>query len=84
MGRVILLNSVLKAILIFFLSFLTMIAKVWKKLIRIQRRFMCRGVKGLSKILWVRWSEVCTPKKFGGFSRKDLCPFNPALLSKWR
>jgi hypothetical protein len=34
--------------------------------------------------VWVKWSEVCKPKKLGGLGVKDLILFNVALLAKWR
>ena len=39
-GRIVLLNSVLNSIPIFYLSFLKMLAKVIKKVVSIQRRFL--------------------------------------------
>lgn len=55
-GHVLLLNS--NAIHIFILSLLKMVVKVWKKIVKIQRRLMWDCVKGVSKITWVRWSNV--------------------------
>jgi hypothetical protein len=45
-GRIVLINSVLNAIPIFHLSFLKMLNKVLKKVVRIQREFLWGGVKG--------------------------------------
>lgn len=39
-GRVILLNSVLNSIHIFYLSFMKMPTKVWKQIVRLQREFL--------------------------------------------
>lgn len=39
----------------FFLSFLKTPVIIWKKILRIQRRFLWEGVRGGSKITWVRW-----------------------------
>jgi hypothetical protein len=39
-GRIILLNSVLNAIPIFYLSFLKMPSKVWRRIVRILREFL--------------------------------------------
>jgi hypothetical protein len=58
-GRVVLLNSVLSAIPIFYLSLFKMPVGVWKKLVRMQRRFLWGGAAGNSKINWVRWQDVC-------------------------
>jgi hypothetical protein len=33
---------------------------------------------------WVKWSEICKPKKEGGLGVKDLRLMNASLLSKWR
>jgi hypothetical protein len=49
-GRIIMVNAVLNAIPIFYLSFLKMSAKVLKKIVRIQREFLWGGVKGGKKI----------------------------------
>jgi hypothetical protein len=45
-GRIMLLNSVLNAIPIFYLSFMKVSAVVLKKIIRIQRKFLWGGVRG--------------------------------------
>lgn len=61
-GRVILLNSVLNVILIFFLSFLKMQMNVWNKLVMIQTNLLWEGVKLASNISWVYLSDICKPK----------------------
>jgi hypothetical protein len=60
------LNAVLNAIPILYLSFLKLPVKVSKKIVRIQREFLCGGVKGGKKINWVKWSVVCKAKSSGG------------------
>jgi hypothetical protein len=63
-GRVVLINSVLASIPIFYLSYFKMPICVWKLIVRIQRQFLWGGVAGgSSKIPWVRWEEVCRPKR---------------------
>jgi hypothetical protein len=47
-GRVVLLNSVLNSIPIFFLSYLKMPTKVWKLIVELQRRFLW-GVSALKR-----------------------------------
>jgi hypothetical protein len=54
-GRIVLLNSVLNSIPIFYMSFMKMPIQVWKKLISIQRAFLWGGVNGGRKISWVKW-----------------------------
>ncbi|GAU18134.1 hypothetical protein TSUD_248350 [Trifolium subterraneum] len=83
-GRVVLLNSVLAAIPIFYLSLFKMPVGVWKKIVNLQRRFLWGGVAGSSKIPWVNWRDVCRPKKEGGLGVKDLRIMNISLLAKWK
>ncbi|MCI15623.1 LINE-1 reverse transcriptase like, partial [Trifolium medium] len=84
-GRVVLLNSVLASIPVFFLSYLKLPSMVRKKIIRIQRNFLWGGALGeKAKIPWVSWKDVCRPKKEGGLGVKDLLLFNVSLLAKWR
>jgi len=45
-GRMVLLNAVLNAILIFYLSFFKVPVKVWKRLVKIQREFLWGSVRG--------------------------------------
>jgi hypothetical protein len=42
-GQIFLINAVLSAIPIFYLSFLKMPVKVWKEAVKIQRKFLWRG-----------------------------------------
>ena len=83
-GRVVLLNSVLNAIHIFYMSVIKMFVSVWKKIIRLQREFLWGGVKRSRSIPWVSWAVVCKPKHEGGLGVRDLHQVNLALLAKWR
>jgi hypothetical protein len=83
-GRIVLINAVLNAIPIFYLSFYKMPSKVWRKIVRIQREFLWGGVKGGKRISWVKWSVVCKDKKSGGLGVRDIRMVNLSLLSKWR
>jgi hypothetical protein len=83
-GRIVLINSVFNAIPIFYLSFMKMPVKVWKKVVRIQREFLWGGVRGGKKISWVKWSVVCKEKRNGGLGVKDIRVVNLSLLTKWR
>nr|KYP32205.1 Putative ribonuclease H protein At1g65750 family [Cajanus cajan] len=82
-GRVTLINSVLNAIPIHFLSFFKAPNLVIKEIVAIQRDFLWRGVKDDSKIPWVKWETVCKSKVEGGLGIKDVRLFNWALLGKW-
>ncbi|GAU25119.1 hypothetical protein TSUD_274080 [Trifolium subterraneum] len=83
-GRIVLINSILNSIPIFFLSFLKLPAAVLKSITRIQREFLWGGVKGGSKISWVKWKEVCKPRSQGGLGVRDVGKVNLSLLIKWR
>jgi hypothetical protein len=45
-GRIVLLNSVLNAIPIYYLLYMKMPVKVWRKIVKIQRGFFFGGVGG--------------------------------------
>jgi hypothetical protein len=82
--QIILLNSVLNAIPIFYLSFLKIPIHVWKIIKRIQWEFLW-GVRGGEKRTnWVKWDVVCQPKCKGGLGVRDIRTVNISLLSKWR
>ncbi|MCH80733.1 LINE-1 reverse transcriptase like, partial [Trifolium medium] len=83
-GRIVLLNSVLNSIPIFYMSFMKMPSQVWKKIISIQRDFLWGGVRGGRKISWVKWDVVCLKKCDGGLGVKDVRIMNLSLLAKWR
>jgi hypothetical protein len=83
-GRITLINSVLNVIPIFFLSFLKMPMKVWRRIVRIQREFLWGGMGGGRKISWVRSKSVCQHKVNGGLGVRDVRVLNVSLLAKWR
>ncbi|MCH79913.1 ribonuclease H protein, partial [Trifolium medium] len=83
-GRLILLNSVLSAIPIFFLSYMKMPVIVWKEVVKIQRKFLWGGVSDRKRISWVKWETICLPKREGGLGVRDLRIVNTSLLAKWR
>ncbi|GAU24945.1 hypothetical protein TSUD_311800 [Trifolium subterraneum] len=83
-SRVVLLNSVLNSIPIFYLSFLKLPLKVWKQIVKLQRNFLWGGANLDRKIAWVSWDKLCRPKPDGGLGIRDLHAVNLALLGKWR
>ncbi|MCH85394.1 LINE-1 reverse transcriptase like [Trifolium medium] len=83
-GRIVLLNAVLNAIPIFYLSFIKIPVVVWKKVRRIQREFLWGYKGGRNRISWVKWDIVCKPKKLGGLGVRDIRAVNISLLAKWR
>jgi hypothetical protein len=83
-GRVVLLNSVLNAIPIFYLSYMKLPIHVWKKIRRLQREFLWGGRRDKTRIPWIKWDVVCLPKRMGGLGVRDVRVVNISLLAKWR
>jgi hypothetical protein len=53
-GRIVLINSVLNAIPIFYLSYMKMPVLVWRELVKIQRKFLWGGREDRVKTCWVK------------------------------
>jgi hypothetical protein len=83
-GRIVLINAVLNAIPIFYLSYMKMPTKVWKELVRIQRVFLWAGLANTNKTCWVKWEVICRPKKEGGLGVRNLRLVNISVLAKWK
>jgi hypothetical protein len=83
-GRLVLINSVLNLIPIFYMSLMKMPVQVRKKVIQIQRDFLWGGVNGRKKLSWVKWKDVCKEKRKGGLGVRNLEKVNLSLLMKWR
>jgi hypothetical protein len=83
-GRVVLINSALAAIPLFYLSFMKLPTKVWKKIVSIQMNFLWGGASVKSKIAWVNWFDVCRSKEDGGLGVRNIRLVNISLLTKWR
>ncbi|GLT47499.1 hypothetical protein SLA2020_211940 [Shorea laevis] len=75
-GRLILLNSVLSALPIFYMSLFLLPKSVLVELVSIQRRFLWGGAGLNKKISWVKWDYVCYGKEKGGLGVPDLCRKN--------
>ncbi|GAU48842.1 hypothetical protein TSUD_186170 [Trifolium subterraneum] len=78
-GRVVLLNSVLNSIHIFYLSFMKMPLSLEKDSSN-STKLLVRGPKGSRKIDGVSWSKVCKSKNDGGLGVRDLRVINLVLL----
>ncbi|GKV27657.1 hypothetical protein SLEP1_g36796 [Rubroshorea leprosula] len=82
-GRLILLNSVLSTLPIFYMSLYSLPKSVLVELTRIQRSFLWGGAELNKKISWVKWEHVCQAKAKGGLGVPDLQRKNWAMLGKW-
>ena len=83
-GRICLINSVLTAIPLYYISLFKVPTSVCKRIISIQTRFLWGWGKVSKPIAWVSWKDVCRPKEEGGLGCRDILLFNKALLAKWR
>jgi hypothetical protein len=83
-GRIVMINAVLNAIPVFFLSYMKMPIKVWKEAVKIQRTFLWGGLSKRNKTCWVKWDDICKPKREAGLGIRDLRLMNLSLLAKWR
>ena len=83
-SHIVILNAVINVVPIFYLSFLKMPNKVWRKIVKIQRDFLWGGTTGGRKLCWVKWWVVCQSRCKGGLGVKDIILVNLSLLAKWR
>lgn len=83
-GRVVLLNSIISNIDIFFLSFYKAPKVIIKDIIMTQISFLLGGDKEANKVCWVSLDVICLPKKEGGLGVKHCGLFIINLLSKWK
>ncbi|KAJ4763154.1 RNA-directed DNA polymerase (reverse transcriptase)-related family protein [Rhynchospora pubera] len=83
-GRLVLVNSCLTSLPVFFMSVFRLPKWVIQSLDSIRRTFLWQGSSNSSrKLVTVSWKKVCSPKKLGGLGVLDLDSFNLAHLAKW-
>ncbi|MCH95493.1 ribonuclease H protein [Trifolium medium] len=61
-----------------------MSVKVWREVVKIQRNFLWGWLSNRRRICWVKWTDICRPKREGGLGIRDLRVMNTSLLAKWR
>lgn len=83
-GRICLINSVLNAIPIYYLSFYKAHSKIIKEIRVIQAKFLWNGSENKNSIHWMCWDTVCKSRKECGLGVKNIEIMNVALLSKWK
>jgi len=83
-GRVCLIKSVLSAFPLYYLSFYKLPRCVSNKLLKIQRNFLWGWGSDDSKIMWVKWENICKSKEEEGLGLRDIQKINGALLAKWK
>jgi hypothetical protein len=83
-GRLILLNSVVSSIPVFYFSIFKAPNSIWKRLDVLRKRFFWKGAKHEGRFLQpLKWEQICLPKDRRGLGIKSLKHFNDALLLKW-
>ncbi|GMI67424.1 hypothetical protein HRI_000411700 [Hibiscus trionum] len=83
-GRVVLINSVLSALPLYFMSLFIIPKTVLKKIDRIRREFLWgKSIEGKPKMARVGWGRLCLPNSKGGAGIINLDAKNKALLAKW-
>ncbi|KAK1289771.1 hypothetical protein QJS10_CPB18g00723 [Acorus calamus] len=83
-GRLTLLQAVLSALPLFFLSVFRIPAGVLQRIETMRRRFLWQGTQEEAlKPHLVNWRTVCLSKADGELGVLDLREMNNALLSKW-
>ncbi|KHN36437.1 Putative ribonuclease H protein, partial [Glycine soja] len=78
-GRITLINAVLTALSMFYLSFFRAPTAVINRLTAIQRKFLWGGSCEGKKIAWIAWSKVCASRAMGGLGVTNIKALNNAL-----
>jgi hypothetical protein len=81
--RLVLINSVLTSLPMFFLSFFEIPIGVRKRLVFFRSRFFWQSNDTKRKYRLSKWNIICRPKEQGGLGIEVLELKNKCLLSKW-
>ncbi|KAJ1701213.1 hypothetical protein LUZ63_000992 [Rhynchospora breviuscula] len=82
-GRLVLVNSCLSTLPVYFMSVFKLPRWVIKELDSIRRAYLWQGHSKKKKLITIAWDKVCSPKIVGGLGVLELESFNSALLAKW-
>jgi zinc-binding in reverse transcriptase len=83
-GRLILLNSVLSFIPLYYITMFKIPAWVLTRIDQLRKRFLWVGSDSLRrKYHLVKWATVCRPKDCGGWGILNLEFMNTSFLCKW-
>ncbi|KAK1300334.1 hypothetical protein QJS10_CPB13g01578 [Acorus calamus] len=83
-GKIILIQSVLLNLSIYFLSLFSVLKGILRTMEGIRRRFLWNGAKGDSRRVYlVKWDKVCMGRMEGGTGILNMADMNKALLLKW-
>jgi len=82
-GKLMLLQSTLWSLPIYYMSLFTIPASVASLLEKIMRDFPWSKHEGNNGFHWVCWDEICRPKEDGGLGIRSIRSMNEALKTKW-
>ena len=85
-GREILIKAVAQATPMYTMNCFKLLDSLCNELNSLMRNFWWGQREKESKLAWIAWEKMCTPKVEGGMGFKDLKAFNLTLLAKqgWR
>ncbi|KAL4298144.1 hypothetical protein GQ457_12G026210 [Hibiscus cannabinus] len=81
-GRITLVKAVLNNLPVYYMSLFAMPVSVVNLINKIIGRFIWGSEKGRG-IHWVKWENLCKPKRCGGLGLVDIKVKNQSLLNKW-
>ena len=76
-------QSALCSIPIYYMSLFTIPASISCQLEKIMRDFLWSNNEAEKGFHWVKWDDVCLPKREGGLGIRPLRGMNKALKVKW-
>lgn len=81
-GRLVLVKSVLKAILVYWMSLSWIRKGILEEARKLTSKFLWSGKKEAHVIPWVRWEKIVVPKALGGWGLKNIFLFSKALAAQ--
>ena len=82
-GRLTFVQSAVWSIPIYFMSLFIILANISCQLEKITRDFLWFDKEVKMGFRWVKWDDVCHPKREGGLGIRSLHDMNKALKAKW-
>jgi len=75
--------SFLVSVPIYFMSLFTIPVSISQQLEKIMRDFLWSNNEADMGFHWVKWEDICHPKREGGLGIRPLRDMNKALKAKW-